>query len=112
MNWKELRSLDARVEYLRRSYVSLRTGRRNLRFRMCRLFSSTPLAKVTYGTMRKHEYTLGVLDDSIDDWFVRLEQAENRRLRIRQKLLEHIAAALILPVAHTISPSSGGRAGK
>ena len=34
---------------------------------------------------------------SIDDWVSKLEQAENRRTRVRQKLLEHVAAALILP---------------
>lgn len=36
------------------------------------------------------------LDNSIDDWVFKLEQAENRRTRVRQKLLEHVAAALIL----------------
>ena len=38
------------------------------------------------------------LDASIDEWFSKLELAENRRMRIRQKLLEHVAAALLLPV--------------
>jgi hypothetical protein len=36
---------------------------------------------------------------SIDDWFTKLEQAENRRMRVRQKLLEHVAAALTMPSA-------------
>lgn len=36
------------------------------------------------------------LDLSIDDWVSKLEQAENRRTRVRQKLLEHVAAALTL----------------
>jgi hypothetical protein len=37
------------------------------------------------------------LDHSIDDWVTKLEQAENRRTRVRQKLLEHVAAALTVP---------------
>lgn len=42
---------------------------------------------------------------SIDEWFCKLELAENRRMRIRQKLLEHVAAALLLPVElHPASP--------
>lgn len=47
------------------------------------------------------EEALAELDSSIDDWILKLEQAENRRLRVRQKLLEHVAAASILhPVAY------------
>lgn len=34
---------------------------------------------------------------SIDDWVSKLEHAENRRMRVRQKLLEHVAAALTIP---------------
>ena len=36
------------------------------------------------------------LDISIDDWVDKLAQAENRRARIGQKLLEHVAATLTL----------------
>jgi hypothetical protein len=36
------------------------------------------------------------LDASIDDWITKLERAENRRLRLRQKLLEHVAASMTL----------------
>ncbi len=46
--------------------------------------------------MLKQEEALSELDSSIDDWVYKLEQAENRRTRVRQKLLEHVAAALIL----------------
>lgn len=48
--------------------------------------------------MLKQEEALAELDASIDDWVTKLEQAENRRTRVRQKLLEHVAAAAILPV--------------
>jgi len=44
----------------------------------------------------KQEEALIELDKSIDDWVIKLDVAENRRLRVRQKLLEHIAAALML----------------
>ena len=52
----------------------------------------------------KQEEALSELDTSIDDWVFKLEQAENKRTRVRQKLLEHVAAALILPP----SPSDDG----
>lgn len=44
----------------------------------------------------KQQEALIELDTSIDDWIVKLERAENRRLRLRQKLLEHVAAAMAL----------------
>jgi hypothetical protein len=47
--------------------------------------------------MLKQEEALAELDASIDDWVGKLEQAENRRTRVRQKLLEHVAAAATLP---------------
>lgn len=48
--------------------------------------------------MLKQEEVLGEFDSSIDDWVKKLEQAENRRTRVRQKLLEHVAAAATLGV--------------
>jgi hypothetical protein len=47
--------------------------------------------------MLKQEEALAELDTSIDDWVAKLEKAENRRTRVRQKLLEHVAAAATLP---------------
>lgn len=46
--------------------------------------------------MLKQEEALAELDQSIDEWVTKLEHAENRRTRVRQKLLEHMAAALVL----------------
>jgi hypothetical protein len=51
--------------------------------------------------MLKQEEALSELDASIDDWVTKLEQAENRRTRVRQKLLEHVAAAATLNVPST-----------
>ena len=52
--------------------------------------------------MLKQEEALAELDASIDDWVGKLEQAENRRTRVRQKLLEHVAAAATLPISSDI----------
>ena len=41
--------------------------------------------------------TLADLDDTIDEWAKKLERAEDQRLRTRQRLLEHIAAVLLIP---------------
>ena len=46
--------------------------------------------------MLKQEETVAELDTSIDEWVNKLERAENRRTRVRQKLLEHVAAAATL----------------
>ena len=47
-------------------------------------------------SLLKQEEALAELDISIDEWILKLEQSENRRLRLRQKLLEHVAAAILL----------------
>jgi Up-regulated During Septation len=54
------------------------------------------LAQFSSESILRQEEALAELDISIDDWVDKLAQAENRRTRIRQKLLEHIAATLIL----------------
>ena len=50
----------------------------------------------SHDSILKQEEALAELDKSIDDWATKLEQARNRRAQIRQRLLEHIAAALTL----------------
>ncbi|POS78038.1 hypothetical protein DHEL01_v203571 [Diaporthe helianthi] len=102
---RELRNLDERTEYLRRTYHSLRAGRRNLHSRICQYLRSPRMAKFSHDSMLKQEEALAELDSSIDDWVSKLEQAENRRTRIRQKLLEHVAAAVTLPVSGAVGVS-------
>lgn len=46
--------------------------------------------------MLKQEEALASLDQAIDEWVAKLEYAENRQTRVRQKLLEHMAAALLV----------------
>jgi hypothetical protein len=55
--------------------------------------------------MLKQEEALAELDASIDDWVTKLELAENRRTRVRQKLLEHVAAATLLAVSDSTGSS-------
>jgi len=93
---QELRGLDERCEYLRRTHRSLRSGRRNLHDRICTYLRSPRVARFSHESILKQEEALSELDSSIDDWVSKLEQAENRRTRVRQKLLEHVAAALIM----------------
>ncbi|KAL8965762.1 MAG: hypothetical protein Q9183_003697 [Haloplaca sp. 2 TL-2023] len=54
------------------------------------------MANFSRESILKQEEALADIDDSIDDWIRKSEQAENRRTRVRQKLLEHVAAALTL----------------
>lgn len=56
--------------------------------------------------MLKQEEALAELDASIDDWVNKLEKAENRRTRVRQKLLEHVAAAATLPANNGTTAAS------
>ncbi|KAG5941931.1 hypothetical protein E4U59_001475 [Claviceps monticola] len=102
---KELRQLDERTEYLRQTQESLRAGRRNLHHRICQYFRSARVAKFSQNSMLKQEEALAELDASIDDWVSKLEQAENRRTRVRQKLLEHIAAAAIIGTSNATAAS-------
>jgi hypothetical protein len=94
---QELRSLDERCEYLRKTHKSLRAGRRNLHERICSYLRSPRVAKFSHDSLLKQEEALAELDLSIEDWVNKVEQAENRRTRVRQKLLEHVAATLIIP---------------
>lgn len=104
---QELRQLDERTEYLRRTYTSLRAGRRNLHARICQFLRSARVARFSPDSMLKQEEALAELDASIDDWVSKLEKAENRRTRVRQKLLEHVAAAAILSTSGLdISPTT------
>lgn len=93
---RELRGLDERCEYLRKTHRSLRSGRRNLHERICTYLRSPRVARFSHESILKQEEALSELDSSIDDWVSKLEQAENRRTRVRQKLLEHVAGALIM----------------
>jgi hypothetical protein len=63
------------------------------------------VAKFSHDSILKQEEALAELDASIDDWVSKLEHAENRRTRVRQKLLEHVAAACTLPTAAAAAAS-------
>lgn len=92
---KELRALDERCDYLRKTYKSLRAGRQRLHARMISYLKSDTLI-FSKERLLKQQEALIELDASIDDWVSKLERAENHRLRLRQKLLEHVAASMVL----------------
>ena len=50
----------------------------------------------SHDSILKQEEALAELDKSIDDWAMKIEQAGSCRAQIRQRLLEHVAAALTL----------------
>ena len=102
---KELRNLDDRCDYLRKTYKSLREGRQKLHSRLLSYLKSEALI-FSKERLLKQEEALVELDGAIDDWAIKLERAENRRLRVRQKLLEHVAASMMLNLA-SVQPGYG-----
>lgn len=64
------------------------------------------MAKFGCESISKQEEALAELDASIDDWVHKLEMSENRRTRVRQKLLEHVAAAAIMAVPGATTSTS------
>lgn len=110
---QELRALDERCDYLRKTYKSLRAGRQKLHGRMISYLRRGETVIFSRESLLKQEEALAELDISIDEFILKLEQAENRRLRLRQKLLEHVAAAIVLnpsaargDIAETTPPRS------
>lgn len=87
---------DERYEYLRNTHKTLRLGRSHLHERMIAFLGSPRSTTNFRDVMLRQEKALAELDRTIDDWNMKLEQVENRRSRVRQKLLEHIAAALMM----------------
>lgn len=107
---QELRRLDERTAYLRRTYTSLRAGRRSLHSRICQFLRSPRVARFSYESMLKQEEALSELDASIDEWVSKLEAGDNRHTRVRQKLLEHVAGAAILASFSNAPPGSDSSA--
>ncbi|CUS09553.1 unnamed protein product [Tuber aestivum] len=91
---KELSQLETRCQYLRETHKSLRDGRRTLHTRMLAYLRSARSAVFSRESLLKQEEALAELDAAIDDWHNKLEKAEDRRARVKEKLLEHLAAAL------------------
>lgn len=106
---QELSLLNERCTYLRRTHTSLRQGRNGLHARMLRYLRTPQTSQVFRQSIAKQVEALAELDLSIDDWVARLEQADSRRNRIQQKLVEHYAAASTLPTGSTapLPPSAG-----
>ncbi|KAI9743971.1 MAG: hypothetical protein M1818_002705 [Claussenomyces sp. TS43310] len=106
---RELRALDERCKYLRKTHASFRSGRRNLHEGICNYLRFQPLAGFSHDIFLKQEEALAELDLSIDVLMEKLERAEKRLARVRQKLLEHFAAVLTLPVTAAVSAPDSTR---
>ncbi|RKF79977.1 hypothetical protein GcC1_040017 [Golovinomyces cichoracearum] len=100
---RELRALDERCEYLRRTHHSLRAGRQALHTRICSHLRNPHVTRFSGEEILKQEESLSGLDRSIDSWVSKLEQVENRRMRVRQKLLEHVAAAALMDIKSPVN---------
>ncbi|MCJ1476480.1 hypothetical protein MMC13_005146 [Lambiella insularis] len=98
---QELQILNDRCEFLRKTYDSLREGRRGLYKRKVAYLSALRSAAFTTEHVVKQEDALVELDVSIDEWSVKLEQAQDRRNKIRQKLLEHVTAISMVKLPGT-----------
>ena len=88
--------INEKSEYLRNTCKSLRAGRRELHTRIRQYLEASRSSTFNHSTLFEHEQALSDLDGSIDDWNYRLERSEYRGLRVRQKLLEHLAASALL----------------
>jgi hypothetical protein len=98
---------DERYEYLRHTHKTLRLGRSHLHERMIAFLRSPRSTTNFRDIMLRQEKALAELDHTIDEWYIKLEQVENRRSRVRQKLLEHIAGSLMMNASSSSSsPSS------
>lgn len=99
---------DERYEYLRNTHQTLRLGRSHLHERMIAFLRSPRSTTNFREIILRQEKALAELDHTIDEWYLKLEQVENRRSRVRQKLLEHIAGSLMMAAStsHSPSPSS------
>lgn len=112
---QELLELDSRCDSLRNTRASLRQGRRALHTRMLTYLRTVRSGAFSQKNLLRQEEVLAELDAAIETWDSKLEQvhitrggplsvsirrltlhpqAEQRRMEIKQMLLEHVAAAL------------------
>jgi len=94
---RELSQLDSRCRYLRDTRQSLRRGRKTLHTRILANLRAARSAAFSQESLLKQQEALAELDAAIDDWESKLEDAEERRSHVKQKLLEHVAATLSVP---------------
>ncbi|KAF8466234.1 Up-regulated during septation-domain-containing protein [Kalaharituber pfeilii] len=97
---KELTQLESRCQYLKETQKSLRAGRKTLQTRMLTYLRSSRSGVFSRESLLKQEEALAELDEAIEDWDSKVEKAEERRLHVSRKLLEHAAAALSIPSDH------------
>lgn len=91
---QELLELDSRCDSLRNTRASLQQGRRALHMRMLAYLRTVRSGAFSQKNLLRQEEVLVELDTAIETWESKLEKAEQRRMEIKQMLLEHVAAAL------------------
>lgn len=104
---QEIRSLDERCEYLRKAIRNLSSSRRTLQDQVRNHLRPQHAAYFSREWLLKQEEALAKLNSSIEDWVNKLDSTENRRTRVRQKLLEHVAAALMLDPGAQVQKERG-----
>ncbi|KAI9823838.1 MAG: hypothetical protein M1819_001118 [Sarea resinae] len=104
---KELRFLDERCKDLQETYKLLRARRRSLHSSLLSYVKSPRSATSSDGGISKQVEVIAEVDVTINDIIQPLEATENRQARVRQKLLEHVAAAVTLSSARIIGNICG-----
>jgi hypothetical protein len=88
-----LNALEERCLFLHNTYERLQAGRQKLQERVISYLDDGQLL-FSRERLSKQQETLGEIGRSIDNCVAKLVEAENRKLLLRQKLLEHLAAAV------------------
>lgn len=108
---RELHNLEERIEHLRRVCTSLRNDRHALHERICHYLRSNNAADINHDVLLRQQEALAELETAADYQLAQLEQIEEHRACIRQKLLEHVAAAATLPLNCRLTAAAVAAAG-
>lgn len=85
--------LDEHYEYLRRTCRVLRARKQIIHQNLAAFLGKGCFCIEAF---LSYQADLAIIDNSIDDWVAKLEVLESGRSCIRTKLLEHIAAVLLM----------------
>lgn len=88
--------LTQNCEQLKQTVLGLRDGRKTLQARMRAFLHAPGNALVSREHIIKQEAALLEVDASIEEWTSKLEKAQERKVKVQQKLLEHTAAVLMV----------------
>lgn len=86
------------MERFQLAHSSVQARQCSLRSQVFQSLASTLITNPSHAFLQVNEQILAEADASVNNLVAKLQLVENRRIRVRQKLLEHIAAATTLPV--------------